>query len=95
MASFNEQEEQAKDQAFIDGFNTAYEIVSKANDEKLSEKERKTYQALVKVLDNVDGNSDRVQGLKAGKDQYSHEQRKQHLLDKDKSKHKDRGGYSR
>ncbi|GAB5527508.1 MAG: hypothetical protein Roseis2KO_53800 [Roseivirga sp.] len=95
MAEFNEQQEQANDQAFLDGFNTAYEIVSKANDKKLDEKERKTYQALAKALNGVDGKSDRVQGLKAGKEQYAHEQRKQKLLDKKKDRSKDRGGYSR
>ena len=97
MAEFDEQQEQSNDQAFLDGFNTAYEIVSKASDQKLDDKERKTYQSLAKTLENVDGKSDRVQGLKAGKEQYAHEQRKQKLLDKNKtrSKNKDRGGYSR
>ena len=95
MDTFDEQQEQANDQAFLDGFNTAYEIVSKANDQKLGDKERKTYQALTKALEDIDGKSDRVQGLKAGKEQYAHEQRKLKLLDKDRNRSKDKGGHSR
>ena len=97
MATFDDKQEQANDQAYLDGFNMGYEIVRRANDQNLSLMERKSYEALAKVIGTVDGKSDRVQGIKAGKEQYAHEQRKQQLLDKkqSRSKDKDRGGYSR
>ena len=97
MAEFNEQQELSNDQAYLDGFNMGYEIASKANDQKLEDEERKTFQALEKALNSVEGKSDRIQGLKAGKEQFAHEQRKQRLLDKskDRSKNNDLGGHSR
>ncbi len=93
MSTFNEEQEIKNDQAYLDGFNTGYDIQKNAHD-AASEKDREMYQKLADTISKAEGKSDKALGLKDGKKECELEQQHKRILNKSKDHSKDRGGYS-
>lgn len=90
MAQVNEQEEQLKDQKYLDGFNTGYSLQKQLEDKSLSEKDRKVIESLTKVISKSKSDNDKLQGMKDGRKQRIIELERQRILEL-KANEKSRG----
>ncbi len=90
MAQINEQEEQLKDQKYLDGFNTGYSLQKQLEDKSLSDKDRKIIESLAKVISKSKSDNDKLQGMKDGRKQRIIELERQRILEL-KAKERSRG----
>ena len=79
MAQINEQEEQLKDQKYLDGFNTGYSLQKQLEDKSLSEKDRAIYEQLAQVIHNAKSKNDKLAGMIDGRAQFVKDRAQKHL----------------
>ena len=77
MAQLNEQEEQLKDQKYLDGFNIGYQLQKQLEDKNLSNKDRNLITSMTKAMSKSKSDNDKVQGMLDGKQQRLKEIEKQ------------------
>ena len=85
----NEQEEQLKDQKYLDGFNIGYQLQKKTEDKSLSKEDSRLIQSMIKALKKSKSDNDKIQGMLDGRLQRVKD--KELRKDKDRSKTKSRG----
>jgi uncharacterized membrane protein len=90
MEQFNEQQEQQKDQKYVDGFNIGYDLQKQLESESLPDKDRSTLESLVKVLKKSRSENDKIQGMIDGRKERLKERELQRLKEKRKAQSKER-----
>jgi hypothetical protein len=86
---FDEQAEMDKLWPFIDAVNTGYQLAKMANDKDSPDRDKALAQAMIKLIEQSKGDSDRITGLKAGKKNYEADKELEKL--RGQSRNRDRG----
>ncbi len=91
MAEFNEQEEQKKDQQYLDGFNLGYQMQKMSEDKSLSGKDLTIMKSISNAMQKTQGNGDKMMGFKDGRVQFIQEREKAKYkeLENQRSKNRD------
>lgn len=85
MAEFNEQEEQKKDQQYLDGFNLGYQMQKMSEDKSLSDKDLAIMKSISNAMQKTQGNGDKMMGFKDGQKERFLEMKKSKQKAKEKS----------
>ena len=60
----------SQDKEYLEGFNLGWEIEKATNDNSLKKEDRELITSIQKNLSKASGNSERIEGFKAGVKQY-------------------------
>ena len=90
MAEFNEQEEQKKDQQYLDGYNLGYEMQKLFENKELSEKDKALLDTASKALSKSKSQSDKIQGIRDGQKLRYLERQQERRLKRGKEINKNR-----